>query len=96
VLADGGIFGCIIYFYPVIQTGFALVRKNRKNMSYQVGMLLALFLVEIFLGTAIIFMYSFEHLIIWSFLYMTVEDSSLIDMKNHNRGEKVCQKSVHS
>ena len=96
VLADGGVFGCIVYFYPVIQTGFALMKKIRRGLSYQVGMLLALFLVEMFLGTGTIFMYSFEHLIIWSFLYMTVEDSSLIDMKNHNRGEKVCQKSVHS
>lgn len=92
VLADGGVFGCVIYFYPVIQTGFALVRKIRKSLAYQVGMFLALFLVEIFLGTAIIYMYDFGNLVIWSILYMIAENATLIDRADHNRGNKLCQK----
>ena len=93
LLADGGIFGCIIFFYPVIKTGLVLVKKLRKSPSYQMGMLLALFLVEIFLGTVVIYLYDFVSLLIWTILYMIIENVSLIDAKNHNRGEKVCRKS---
>lgn len=93
VLSGGGVFGCVVFFYPVIRTGLALVKKYIKSHSYQIGMLLALFLVEIFLGTGTIFMYSFGHLIIWSILYMTAENASLIDTADHNRGEKLCLKS---
>ncbi len=96
VLAGGGIFGCIVFFYPVIQTGFALVKKLRKSLSYQSGMLLALFLVEMFLGTAVIFMYGFEQLMIWSILYMTVEKECLCKVADDSRGEKLCQKFAHS
>ena len=96
VLADGGIFGCVIYFYPVVQTGVTLAKKLRKDQSYQVGMLLALFLVEIFLGTAIIFMYSLGHLIIWSILYMAVEGVFLVDTADQSKGEKLCQKYAQS
>jgi len=93
ILAGGGISGCVIFFYPVIQTGLALVKKIRKNSSYQIRMLLTLFLVEMFLGTATIFVYSFGHLIIWSILYMTVENASLIGEEDYNGGRKLCQKS---
>lgn len=93
VLADGGIFGCIVYFYPIIHAGIALVKEVRKSLSYQTGMLFALFVVEIFLGTAIIFMYGFEHLIIWSILYMKVEEY-LYKVTEDEKGEKLCQSFV--
>lgn len=92
VLACSGIFGCILFFYPIMKTGLAIVKKLRRNPSYQKGMLLSLFLVEMFLATGVIFMYSLDDLIIWSILYMTTENTSLIDMENHNRGEKLCRK----
>lgn len=74
VLADGGIFGCVIFFYPIIQAGLALLKKLRKNPAYQIGMLMALLLVELLLATGTIYIYSFGHLLIWSILYMTVEN----------------------
>lgn len=92
VLACGGILGCVVFFYPIIQTGIVLVKKLRNSPSYRMGMLLALFLVEIFLGTGMIFMYSFDHLLIWSILHMTAENPELVDRKAHKRGEKLCQK----
>ena len=79
--------GSIIYFYPVIQTGIALVKKIRKNPTYQTGMIFALFLVELFLGSAVIFVYSFEQLVIWSILYMAVEKEYLCETEDNGRTE---------
>jgi hypothetical protein len=53
-------------------------------------------MVEIFLGAAVIFMYSLNQLLIWSILYMTAEKTSLIDTADQNKGEKICQKYVLS
>ena len=91
VLADGGIFGCILYFYPIVKTGITFIKKLKKSLSYQIGMLFALYVVEIFLGFANIFMYSFTHLVIWSILYMAAEKAYLCKEVYDNRGEKTCQ-----
>lgn len=91
VLADGGVFGCILYFYPIIKAGITLIKTLKISPSYQIGMLFALYAVEMFLGTGVIFMYGFEHLLIWSILYMTVEKEYLCKATDDRRGEKICQ-----
>lgn len=92
VPASGGIFGCIVFFYPIIKTGIVLMKKLGKNPSYQLGMLFALLLVELLLATGMIFVYSFGHLLIWSILYMTTENALLVGAENPDRGESLCQK----
>ena len=94
LLADAGIFGCILYLYPIIKTGITLMKRIWKKPSYQLGMLLALFLVEVFLGAAIIYMYSLDQLVIWSILYMATERTLLIEKDDQQKGDKLCQKSA--
>jgi O-antigen ligase len=96
LLADAGIFGCILYFYPIIKTGILLIKQIRKKPSYQAGMLFALYIIEIILGAAVIYMYVLNQLLIWSILYMTAEKTSLIDTADQNEGEKICQKFTQS
>lgn len=93
VLADGGFFGCLLYFYPIIKTGVILVKKLKTKLSYQQAMLLALYAVEMLLGVGVIFMYSFGHLLMWSILYMTAETEYLSEVTDDSRGEMLCLKS---
>lgn len=92
LLADAGIFGCVLYFYPIIKTGVLLIKQMWNKPSYQVGMLFALYVVEIILGAAVIYMYIPNQLVIWSILYMAAENTSLIDTVDHHKGEMICLK----
>ena len=96
LLACAGIFGCILYFGPIIKTGIVLIKRMWTEPSYQVGMLVAMYLVEMILGFAIIFMYSISHLLIWTILYMSLDNIYVHKMVADNRGVKPCQKFEQS
>jgi hypothetical protein len=81
VLADGGILGSIIYFFPLVRVGSLLLKKFWNTKIYEIGALLTLFLVEIFLGTVNIFMYDFTHMLIWTILFLLSEKDTLFIKK---------------
>ena len=77
ILSSGGIMGAFIYFVPIIAACFSLLKKTFKRRSYIFGVLLALYCVEIFLGAVNIFMYDFEHILIWAILFMFADKRNL-------------------
>ena len=77
VLSCGGIFGSLIYFTPVIWTGYLIYKKLKNEKSYRVGILFALYAVEMFLGTGNIFMYSFMHMTMWTIMFMLLENDEI-------------------
>ncbi len=73
-LASWGMVGCIIYFAPVLSMGRKLMHLAiRKNSSYISKMLLALWVMEIFLGIGQIWFYSIEHMIAWTLVFLCSE-----------------------
>ncbi len=81
VLSDSGFLGSVIYFAPIILTMFIIIGKLYKKKSYKLGLIGALFCVEIFLGAVNIFMYDPNHLLMWTIIYMTTEYYDLFNSK---------------
>lgn len=77
ILSSGGIMGAFIYFVPIIAAGFSLLKKTFTHRSYIFGVLLALYCVEVFLGAVNIFIYDFEHILIWTMLFMLADKRNL-------------------
>ena len=69
-IADWGLIGCSIYFFPVIWAGYELIKKiiaQKDNMARTVFALVA---IELFLGIGQIWFYEIEHLIAWTIIYL--------------------------
>lgn len=77
LIAGSGIFGTLIFMYPVIVTGKRLVIGKFSGNSYFKSMLLALYAVELFLGAMNIFFYEFSHLLMWTILFIEAENQEL-------------------
>ena len=69
-IADWGFIGCSIYFFPVIWAGFELIKKTIAKTDNMTKTVLALFAMEIFLGVGQIWFYEFQHLLIWTIIYL--------------------------
>ena len=69
-IADFGIIGCIIYFFPLIITGRIIIHNAFFYTStYKNRLLVVLFIVEVFLGFGQIFFLDFVHFLAWTILY---------------------------
>ena len=71
--------GLFIYLFPIIAAGFSLLKKTFTHRSYIFGVLLALYCVEVFLGAVNIFIYDFEHILIWTILFMFADKRNLTE-----------------
>ena len=73
-VADWGFFGCLIYFTPMIWAAVKLIKQliyDAKNETTR--SLVALLIVEIFLGVGQIWFYEIEHLIAWTIIFLFLE-----------------------
>lgn len=68
VISCTGILGMIIYFYPILKCGKLLLMKAKYN-NYQSNVLMALYFIELILGTTNIFIYEPIHMILWTILF---------------------------
>lgn len=68
LLACSGVFGIItwlFFFIPFLKEIFVVIIKWRKtSISYQLFILLFMFLIELFLGLGQIWFYDFEHMVV--------------------------------
>lgn len=87
VLADSGIIGSVIYFAPFVSVGITLVKKMGKLKKYEIGVLFAIYCVEVFLGTVNIYMYDFTHMLMWTILFLLSERQYMI-IGEVNKGVK--------
>ena len=70
-IADWGLVGSVIYFYPVIIVGVKLLRMTyASEKRYQTRLILALWVMELFLGIGTIWFYDSTHLVTWTIIYM--------------------------
>ena len=82
-VADWGLIGCLIYFIPVIWAVIMLIKSlfsgadNTKERS-----ILALWIMEIFLGVGQIWFFEIIHLIAWTIIFL------YIDMSRDSYSEK--------
>ena len=87
-LADWGLIGCIIYFSPILVATWKLFLKIfEEYYKRSVRVVFALLVMELFLGFGQVWFYDFEHLLIWTviFLFLDKESQSYVFMK---RGTK--------
>ena len=83
-IASWGIAGSLLYFIPVLVTGWRLVKiiLYHKN-SYAARIIFALLIMELFIGAGQIWFYEIEHLIALTliFLYTNMEYQEDSDTK---------------
>ena len=88
VLACGGIFGCLIYFTPIVWTGWLVCKQLRREKTYRAGILFALYAVEMFLGAVNIFLYTFMHMMMWTIIYILTENKDNVFLKYRLGGKR--------
>ena len=76
LLSGGGIIGTLLFLTPIISTGINLIKNRTKLPAYNHWLYIAIYCVEVFLGTVNIIMYSFMHLLMWTIIYVYVEIES--------------------
>ncbi len=76
LIADSGLFGTLIFMYPIIVTGKKLIMRNHFCNSYYKSILLGLYVIEIFLGAMNIFFYEFSHLLMWTIIFILVDNQA--------------------
>ena len=87
-IADFGLVGCIIYFFPIFKSGYSLLQKiNDDDENYQKRIVLALWGVEMFMGIGQIFFFDIMHFFAWTVIYITA-------IKNNEQNIKI-QKSKY-
>ena len=69
VIADFGIFGSLIYFFPIIVSGYQLVHKMGSEDYFHTRIVLALWCVEILMGLGQIFYLDIMHYIAWTIIF---------------------------
>lgn len=84
-IADFGTIGSLLYFFPIIDSGYRLFQRtaNKKNY-FQTRIVLALWIVEILIGLGQIFFVDIMHYISWTIIYINVTDGMKITT-NSNR-----------
>ena len=95
-IADWGIVGCILYFFPMIRIGLKLVwlsfdsiKKNKSRLIF------SLWAMEMFLGVGSIWFYEIVHLIAWTIIFM-YEKQFLNETMNYQTRSKYIKYSVSS
>ena len=78
LIANSGIMGTIIFMYPILITGKKILVGRACDSRYIKAMLLALYVVEIFLGAMNIFFYEFSHLLMWTILFIESENQDYV------------------
>lgn len=78
LIADSGIIGTLIFMYPILITGKKILVGRFYDSRYIKVMLLALYVVEIFLGAMNIFFYEFDHLLMWTILFIESENQGYV------------------
>ncbi len=74
-IADWGTIGTIIYFLPIIVASIqAVVLVSKDRSAYVPRILLALIVMELFLGIGQVWFYEIEHLITWTLIYYLIDD----------------------
>lgn len=74
VISGAGLIGGIIYFFPIVICSKKLIEGFVKTKQYRQGILVGLLIVELFLGTVQIFMYEFIHILVWTLLFIILEN----------------------
>lgn len=84
-VADWGLVGCLIFFIPVIWAAIKLMKYLLSSMNNETTRsIIALWIMEIFLGVGQIWFYEIEHLIAWTIIYLYVDMSDYIwHERNH-------------
>lgn len=73
-VADWGTIGSLIYFIPVIWAVIKLLQMLRsKHNREKTQMLLALWIMEIFLGIGQIWFYNIGHMIAWTIVFIYID-----------------------
>ena len=80
-IADFGLFGCVMYFFPIAESGFRLVRKINDDEKYQKRIVLALWVVEMFMGIGQIFFIDIMHFLAWTVIFITAVNNSEQNLK---------------
>ena len=74
-IADFGLIGCLLYFYPIVLTGHgAILNAMSETESYKMRLILILYITEMFVGTVQIFFLDFVHYIIWFILFFFTKE----------------------
>lgn len=93
LLSCTGIFGCAIFFIPILGLLIRLTKSCsiKKNNIYEEKMLLYMLVMELFLGIGQVFTFTFQHLLIlFCISYLSVEDNRYqLSQYNKKRGIKV-------
>ncbi len=75
-IADWGLIGCLIYFIPVIWVAVRLVKLFFSETNNEITRtIIALWIMEIFLGVGQIWFYEIEHLISWTIIFLFIDMS---------------------
>lgn len=70
-----GLVGSLIYFLPVLSAGFQAVRLSFTSKdSYVPRIVLAVLIMELFLGVGQVWFYEIEHLITWTLVFYILSD----------------------
>lgn len=70
-----GFVGCLIYYIPVVGAIFQAVRLSFSGRNtYVPRIVLAVLIMELFLGVGQVWFYEIEHLITWTLIYFILSD----------------------
>lgn len=81
-IADFGLIGCFIYFYPLLESGFSMMRSIFEKGTYRKMMILALWFVEMFMAVGQIFLIDITHYFAWLIIFF--ECVRLLDSKDED------------
>ncbi len=87
-IASWGFIGCVLYFSPVLVAGVRTLKMAiNKQGTYITRVVLALGVMEIFLGIGQIWFYTVEHLIAWTVIFLMVK----IQQEKMSMPERKCK-----
>ena len=74
-ISSWGLVGCLIYFIPAIGAGVQAVRLSfTSSEPYVPRIVLAVLVMEAFLGVGQVWFYEFEHLITWTLVFYILSE----------------------
>ncbi len=73
-IASWGAVGSLIYFIPLFGAGLSALRVSfGKNDSYVPRVILAFWIMELFLGVGQIWFYEINHLVAWTIIFLSLD-----------------------
>ncbi len=84
-IADFGLFGCILYFYPILYSGKQLIQKAFfVGKEYRTKVTFTLWLAEMFLGLGQVFFLDVIHYFAWAIIFFEANNTTKpISAGNH-------------